>query len=1156
MSVDWLSSNWPVLLIGISFFLVVGCLIQSSTKSPLRRQRSGELAIFCVLIWLMTAFIPLPRLLNVWDQGGVRHVIQGKNNGLPRASMGETNFAMDIESSNVQRDQTSLALSDLIESDPVSERNYRGTEASQQNLSKHASVSWIESLLKLDTGHLIAGAYLAIVVILSIWLIVGRVLIWWITRCGNKLSFESELVRQALADCPLMSKIKQDRFFGRISIIQSNRCGLPFAFGVFRPKIVLPTYSADSASQSELATALRHEFAHVLRGDAIGRLIMNLAVPLLALHPLYWWLRRRAIFAAEVLADEVAALGSTRVDYSGDLLKLARKHNRFQRLILGVSPIFSSRSQFVRRIELLLSRKQDLRTAATRGELVIIAACSLLILVFGIGMLGMGQDNSEEQFASGSPYANAQVVQGSSLDNVISTSADTPAVAIVIPKSETVEVRGIILNADGSPAVAATVWAAAMHESPPHRERVSTDGKGQFKLNLKPLYGEYNRWELIAVRDEEGAKIEADLSWIKDSEPQQPAPIEVHLSSKARMRCHALSFEQKLPIANARLYLGDGRIFVSDQDGWFDITGLENGRHEFTVIAGGYERLTVIFDNTLQSASKLNLYLTQASQIVGLVTDKHGRPVPHAAIESPRSGSALALDGYVSLADNQGRFTWEGMPLNRSLRLLQASAEGYEPQYASHLTAINESPVNVSFQLPSKRPVKERHTEMISYLAAETQRNKNGAFRGQVVDMNGLPVQDFRVTLDRSRNLAQGDLAVSSFGADMKWYGASFTSDDGRFVLGDRIEADVVYRVVVKANGYSNVAIDNVLTCKLKDIDIAREYVFQLGEPKDLAIEVFSASDKDKNDNSLPIENARVTLIDGMIELDYLQFTWNSDEVSRPFRLTDKNGQAEFDQIPDTEGTIVVQAPGYARQRFGWREGESQFKIELAPESRIIGNFINSSSIPTDELGLSLLNLDNGSGYWFSEGTEIGTIQIDQLTAGKYQFTVYTGRDYLYSSELEVAIGERLSVDLQLEASGNSMSSHVLSSAKNPVRPGVVATIDGRDPTKLSFAEGLSRFKKYTRFALAKELTESQLRQALLRASVEREGFEHPEAENEVVSVLKEMSAGDIWPAGVKLYANSRFGPPGATDQIFYQLHIPHAGGGPGSPTLRIRVED
>ncbi len=70
------------------------------------------------------------------------------------------------------------------------------------------------------------------------------------------------------------------------------------------------------------------------------------------------------------------------------------------------------------------------------------------------------------------------------LNNVVSTSLETPAAALRTSLEETVEVRGTIIDVDGSPAAGAEVWAASLFASPPARERVFTDAQGRFVLRL------------------------------------------------------------------------------------------------------------------------------------------------------------------------------------------------------------------------------------------------------------------------------------------------------------------------------------------------------------------------------------------------------------------------------------------------------------------------------------------------------------------------------------------------------------------------------------------------------------------------------------------------------------------------------------------------
>jgi hypothetical protein len=120
----------------------------------------------------------------------------------------------------------------------------------------------------------------------------------------------------------------------------------------------------------------------VLRRDALGNAIFNLALAALWFHPLYWWLRGQASFAREMVADDWAAAFDGKEAYVAELVRLARSRLggglRKREGFAGVGPagaigIFGRGSDFFRRMRMLLQND---------GRLAV--RCS------GIWRLGMG----------------------------------------------------------------------------------------------------------------------------------------------------------------------------------------------------------------------------------------------------------------------------------------------------------------------------------------------------------------------------------------------------------------------------------------------------------------------------------------------------------------------------------------------------------------------------------------------------------------------------------------------------------------------------------------------------------------------------------------------------------------------------------------------
>ena len=83
------------------------------------------------------------------------------------------------------------------------------------------------------------------------------------------------------------------------------------------------------------------------------------------------------------------------------------------------------------------------------------------------------------------------------------------------------ELHGTVLLPDGTPAAGADVSAAGMFVKPALRLQTTTDAKGQFRLDLKPLSGAQRR-----------SVCTARVGW----EARQTTPMELSQSRQDRIR--------------------------------------------------------------------------------------------------------------------------------------------------------------------------------------------------------------------------------------------------------------------------------------------------------------------------------------------------------------------------------------------------------------------------------------------------------------------------------------------------------------------------------------------------------------------------------------------------------------------------------------------
>jgi hypothetical protein len=181
-----------------------------------------------------------------------------------------------------------------------------------------------------------------------------------------------------------------------------------------------------------------------------------------------------------------------------------------------------------------------------------------------------------------------------------------------------------------------------------------------------------------------------------------------------------------------------------------------------------------------------------------------------------------------------------------------------------------------------------------------------GAIRGKVVDPDGKPVRDFRIRLQMPRESKPGDQS-GGFYAGYDWYGASFTSSDGSFVLTGLGSGSWV-RLSAIAPSYGQAVNERVQAHPLDDLPPVKDLTLQLTPPHSLRVRVF----EEKGQN--PIKDALVTLIDQEPGLDRT-FSWGYHNLSGTRLRTDKDGWAVFPKLAFEEATVLAEHPGHARMR-------------------------------------------------------------------------------------------------------------------------------------------------------------------------------------------------------------------------------------------------
>jgi uncharacterized GH25 family protein len=275
-----------------------------------------------------------------------------------------------------------------------------------------------------------------------------------------------------------------------------------------------------------------------------------------------------------------------------------------------------------------------------------------------------------------------------------------------------------------------------------------------------------------------------------------------------------------------------------------------------------------------------------------------------------------------------------------------------------------------------------------------------GALNGRVVDRDGKPIRSFRVLVGFPRERRPGD-QTSGFFAGFSGMGVRFTSADGSFVL-TGVGAGSVYRIMAIADGHGEAVADRVVAVPVNRLKTARPVTLQAGPPVALRVRVVTGKDK-------PLAGARVTLVNGEPGLDE-SFMWGYHDASWEDMVrgrTNADGVADFPALSFAGATLLVQAPGYARYRVGWRNGRNELTCKLEPEAVIDGEVRDATGKPMKEFYVSVTS--RGDQISASVGPDDkGRFRVAELPEGTWTVMVRDteAHSILYQAQIALKAGE------------------------------------------------------------------------------------------------------------------------------------------------------
>jgi TonB family protein len=208
----------------------------------------------------------------------------------------------------------------------------------------------------------------------------------------------------------LADEISRDFSLSRpVQLLESDHPSLLVTWGLFTPKVILPR-TARGWTEERAAIVLRHELAHIRRGDWVVQIAGELLRTAYWFNPLVWVACTRLRQESEQACDdEVLTSGVEGPDYATHLVELARLLKAESAPHLP-APAIARSSSLERRIRAMLDARLT-RTPATRlGRFMTAGALLTLTLALAAAQTGPVTFSGSVFDSTGAPVPGATVV--------------------------------------------------------------------------------------------------------------------------------------------------------------------------------------------------------------------------------------------------------------------------------------------------------------------------------------------------------------------------------------------------------------------------------------------------------------------------------------------------------------------------------------------------------------------------------------------------------------------------------------------------------------------------------------------------------------------------------------------------------------------------
>ncbi|MEM8583606.1 MAG: ankyrin repeat domain-containing protein, partial [Bacteroidota bacterium] len=172
-----------------------------------------------------------------------------------------------------------------------------------------------------------------------------------------------------------------------VRYLVSRQAFSPLTVGWLRPAVIFPEGLLDQLKESQVATILAHELAHIKRHDFIVNVLQNFLTTFFFFHPGIWWMSTRIEEEREHACDDLAiAATGGRIDYAKTLIQLKENQMASPQLSMALG---GRGGGFTHRIKRLLSGYLG---SATYGEGVVTSLIFVATLGLALSLTGQNPE--------------------------------------------------------------------------------------------------------------------------------------------------------------------------------------------------------------------------------------------------------------------------------------------------------------------------------------------------------------------------------------------------------------------------------------------------------------------------------------------------------------------------------------------------------------------------------------------------------------------------------------------------------------------------------------------------------------------------------------------------------------------------------------------